>query len=354
MADGDPEQKREDAFLVEDFKHWGESYFRNEASGDTRLSFFVGVIASVFAALGVIASVNQRFDLGQVRDIGTAATLGLLAIGFLTLLRILRRNRVTDGYLHALNRIREHFVRDEALLRDYLKKVPRTRARLASFGGIAHVVAAVNAALVFVAFWIAAGGRLGAAIVFVVGAIAAVIGFLLQEALIQRSEAAQGPAEVFRASVGLLVMSHAGKVLLMERSDVPEPAWQLPQGGIEAGERVEDAAWRELHEETGLGREHVGECKVGHRWLAYELPAGYRKAKTGRGQVQKWVLFRLRENVGEPDLTPGSARSEEARAFRWASWQQVLERAAPFRRDAYEELPSEFPGLPRGSRLSPP
>ena len=58
----------------------------------------------------------------------------------------------------------------------------------------------------------------------------------------------------YRPYVGLMILNPAGRVFAGQRLDNPEPAWQMPQGGIDAGETPLEAAYRELEEETGIPR----------------------------------------------------------------------------------------------------
>lgn len=52
------------------------------------------------------------------------------------------------------------------------------------------------------------------------------------------------------AALGVILSKDRSYVLLVKRQDVP--VWVLPGGGIEAGEKSEDAVLREVNEETGL------------------------------------------------------------------------------------------------------
>ena len=61
----------------------------------------------------------------------------------------------------------------------------------------------------------------------------------------------------YRLNAGIVVFNRQGKVLLCRRKGWPD-AWQFPQGGIDTGETAEQAAVRELREETSLsGLKHI-------------------------------------------------------------------------------------------------
>ena len=85
--------------------------------------------------------------------------------------------------------------------------------------------------------------------------------------------------------------------------------WSLPKGKLDGGETSEDAALREVHEETGL------RCR-----LIEELPpVAYRDAK-GRGkQVRYWLMT----VEAEPPPFEPTAEVDEVR---WLDAAEALER----------------------------
>ncbi len=68
-------------------------------------------------------------------------------------------------------------------------------------------------------------------------------------------------------------------------------AWQLPQGGIEAGETQVEAALRELKEETGL--ELVGDVHVSEHTYCYDFPPEFvkRHNPVNAGQTLCFVVI---------------------------------------------------------------
>jgi len=132
----------------------------------------------------------------------------------------------------------------------------------------------------------------------------------------------------FRAGVVTVVDDGNRRVLAFERSDVPG-AWQLPQGGIDAGEDPTVAAWRELGEETGLGPDDVDLVGVHPDWLVYEFPAHVRDGKR-LGQAQRWYSFRARRADIEP--TPDEV---EFVAWKWVDVPWLIEHVVEFRSDVY-------------------
>jgi putative (di)nucleoside polyphosphate hydrolase len=143
--------------------------------------------------------------------------------------------------------------------------------------------------------------------------------------------------EFFRASVGMIIRDRSsGRVMVFERVHV-RGAWQYPQGGIEAGERPLDAAWRELRQEAGLSRSAVRFVVEHDRWTTYVLPVELRSPKSGLGQTQRWHLFEL---LADPAVVIALDRdvSQEFRAWRWTTPRAAALEVAAFRRPVYEEL----------------
>lgn len=135
----------------------------------------------------------------------------------------------------------------------------------------------------------------------------------------------------FRAGVVTVIRRGDGLVLAFERSDV-SGQWQLPQGGIERGETARQAAWRELHEETGLGSRDVRLVDEYDGWTVYQWPKRLRRGER-LGQAHRWFFFEpLADDIApEPD---GSEFSD----WKWMTPTSLIERVVDFRRDPYRQV----------------
>ena len=152
----------------------------------------------------------------------------------------------------------------------------------------------------------------------------------------------QAPEDFFayRPCVGMMLVNTEGQVFVADRSDIEEPAWQMPQGGIDEGETAEAAAWRELAEEVGTDKAKiVAESK---RWLTYDFPADQIKnARKGRyqGQRQKWFLFKFTGADNDIDL---DAHNREFDKWKWVESKLLPDLIVPFKQALYEDVLAEF------------
>ena len=147
----------------------------------------------------------------------------------------------------------------------------------------------------------------------------------------------------YRRGVGIVLFNDKGKVFVAQRLDSPGPAWQMPQGGIDKGETPLEAAWRELHEETGISSAaFLAESK---NWLRYELPlnlVGRLWKGRYRGQEQKWFAFLF---LGQDDEVNIQGEHPEFSAWKWADFHTVPELIVPFKRTLYQQVVVAFEHL---------
>jgi putative (di)nucleoside polyphosphate hydrolase len=134
----------------------------------------------------------------------------------------------------------------------------------------------------------------------------------------------------FRANVGIVLTRGSGEVFLGGR--VGGRGWQFPQGGVNRGEPVEDALYRELREEIGLERQDVEMLGSTQGWLRYRLPRQYVRDRC-IGQKQRWYLLKLLGD--ESKLRFDLTNQPEFDRWRWTDYWTPVREVVYFKRRVY-------------------
>tara|TARA_Y100001936_G_scaffold4873_1_gene4406 strand:+ start:346 stop:840 length:495 start_codon:yes stop_codon:yes gene_type:complete len=139
-----------------------------------------------------------------------------------------------------------------------------------------------------------------------------------------------------RNGVGIIVLNQQNKVFVAKRIDNPKNFWQMPQGGVDDGEKPIDAAYRELEEETGMKNlEFITEIEG---TTIYELPEhllGIIWKGKYKGQRQKWFLMRY---LGEDNDINIKTDNPEFLDWKWIDLSEITEVVVDFKLHVYKEL----------------
>lgn len=151
----------------------------------------------------------------------------------------------------------------------------------------------------------------------------------------------------YRPCAGFMLANREGKVFVAQRIDSKDiGAWQMPQGGIDPGEDVEQAALRELEEETGIGAGLVDVIGRMPQPLRYDLPENLIGKLWGgkyRGQEQNWFLGRFKGEDADIDLE--AHEPPEFFTWKWVDPEELPDLIVPFKRDVYRAVVKEFRDL---------
>jgi putative (di)nucleoside polyphosphate hydrolase len=147
--------------------------------------------------------------------------------------------------------------------------------------------------------------------------------------------------EGYRPNVAMVVINSMNKVLICRRKNTR--TWQFPQGGIDNGEDIKKAMYRELSEEVGLSKDDVSLVGESEGTITYDIPKTIRSKVLGgkfKGQEQKWFLLKLKKDNSEIKLD--NETFPEFDKYEWVSFWQPLNRIVDFKREAYREALSEL------------
>ena len=149
-----------------------------------------------------------------------------------------------------------------------------------------------------------------------------------------------------REAVGIILTRKDGKIWTGKRKigigvrPNEKNLWQMPQGGIDIGETPEEAAFRELEEETGTKSAEI--ILSTNDWLEYNLPKDLLgKALKGkfRGQKQKWFLMLFKGNDKEFNLDKYQPEFDD---WSWRELEEMPNLVVDFKKDLYLELVRKF------------
>ncbi|MBP6951738.1 MAG: RNA pyrophosphohydrolase [Alphaproteobacteria bacterium] len=141
---------------------------------------------------------------------------------------------------------------------------------------------------------------------------------------------------LYRPAVGMMILNKENKILVGQRLDNKDPAWQMPQGGISPHEDADQAMLRELQEE--IGTRHVEIIIKSKTWYQYDLPtelAGRLWNGKFKGQRQIWYALRFRGEDKEINI---HTYHPEFRSWKWVERDELLELIIPFKRDLYSRV----------------
>tara|TARA_X000001036_G_scaffold432553_2_gene468631 strand:- start:465 stop:935 length:471 start_codon:yes stop_codon:yes gene_type:complete len=143
-----------------------------------------------------------------------------------------------------------------------------------------------------------------------------------------------------RIGVGIIVLNKNNHVFVAKRKDNPINKWQMPQGGVDEGEKFVKAMKRELYEETSIKNIHI--IKEIDRIYEYELPEnliGIIWKGKYKGQRQKWFVTRFLGNDSEINL---KTKYPEFIDWKWIDPKKLPEVIVDFKKDLYINLLKEI------------
>jgi putative (di)nucleoside polyphosphate hydrolase len=146
---------------------------------------------------------------------------------------------------------------------------------------------------------------------------------------------------LYRPNVAAILLNMENYMLVAQRSGL-RSAWQFPQGGVDPGEGLEEALFREVEEEIGVTHEHIQllDRKGGYR---YDFPKGRLKYGIYGGQEQVYYLCRFLGKDRDINL---DTEHREFDRWRWIKPEKFdMEWVPRFKRDVYRRVFKDFFGM---------
>jgi len=146
--------------------------------------------------------------------------------------------------------------------------------------------------------------------------------------------------DLYRPNVAMIIVSNnypdKKEIFLAQRNDLND-VWQFPQGGIDEGEEVQEALFRELEEE--IGTDEVEIIAEYPEWISYDFPQKIaNKMEPWIGQKQKYFIVKLNKNA-KIDI---NTKHPEFSDYKFVEVDEVLKQSASFKQEVYESVINYF------------
>ena len=143
-----------------------------------------------------------------------------------------------------------------------------------------------------------------------------------------------------RLGVGIVVLNKKNQVFVAKRIDNPKDFWQMPQRGVDKGEKLYNAAKRELKEETNI--KTIKFIKEIDGFISYLLPdelLGIIWRGKYKGQKQKWFIVRFEGDEKEINI---KTKYPEFLDWKWVSIENITDKVVKFKLEVYSKIKQEL------------
>ena len=143
-----------------------------------------------------------------------------------------------------------------------------------------------------------------------------------------------------RNGVGMVVLNKDNYVFVGKRIDNPKNFWQMPQGGVDKGEKYYNAALRELKEETSI--KTISLIKEIDDLTTYLLPnhlIGIIWKGKYKGQKQKWFVVRFNGEEKEINI---KTTNPEFLDWKWVNIDDLTNEVVEFKVQVYKKIQKEL------------
>lgn len=146
--------------------------------------------------------------------------------------------------------------------------------------------------------------------------------------------------DLYRPNVAMIIVSdnypQKKEIFIAQRNDLVD-IWQFPQGGIDKGEEVQEALFREMEEEIGTKNATI--IAQYPKWISYDFPEKIaKKMKPYKGQTQRYFLLKLSSEA----IINLNTKHPEFDDYKFVSVDDVLNLTAHFKKSVYTEVINYF------------